>query len=109
MNNQNVDIRTEAKGSTRKDHAIKLVYVQIGSYTYCFVIKIVDKGYRSREANNFNSIVGVPNDSGIAFLVNEICIRSQLDLPGLCKLMAVRDSENFTFLCMPLDMYDVIP
>lgn len=89
----------ETKPSTRRDHAVKLVYVQIESYTYCFVTKIVNKGYRSRNTNNFNVTQGVDTNNGIAFLINEISIRTQLDIPGLCKLMAVRDSENFTFLC----------
>lgn len=99
VNNQKVNIRVETKPSTRRDHAVKLVYVQIDSYTYCFVTKIVNKGYRSRNTNNFNVTQGIATNNGIAFLVNEITIRTQFDIPGLCKLMAVRDSENFTFLC----------
>ena len=100
VNNQKVSIRVETKPSTRRDHAVKLVYVQIDGYTYCFVTKIVNKGYRSRETNNFNATQGIVTDNGIAFLVNEISVRTQIDIPGLCKLMAVRDSENFTFLCL---------
>lgn len=95
---QEVEIRAETKASTRKDQAVKLIHVQFDRYVVSYVVKIVNKALRSREANNFNSVVMSKQDSGITFLVNEISIRSQFSHQGLCSLFAVRDADQFTFL-----------
>ena len=100
IGNQEVEIRAETKASMRKDQAVKLIHVHFDKYVVSYVVKIVNKALRSREANNFNSGVLGKQDSGITFLVNEISIRSQFSHAGLCSLFAVRDADQFTFLCI---------
>lgn len=99
IRDQEAEIRAETKASMRKDQAVKLIHVHFDKYVVSYVVKIVNKALRSREANNFNSVMLGKQDSGITFLVNEIFIRSQFSHPGLCSLFAVRDADQFTFLC----------
>ena len=92
----------------RKDQAVKLIHVHFDKYVVSYVVKIVNKALRNREANNFNSMVVGKQDSGITFLVNEISIRSQFSHPGLCSLFAVRDADQFTFLCSFIGNYSYL-
>lgn len=92
-------MKVRTLSTSRQDQDVKLVYVSFDSVVYCFVAKIVNKEMRRKQMSNFNSIMKSDKDTELMFLIQEIGIRSQTDFSGLCKLMAVRDSEQFTFIC----------
>ena len=93
-----ISVRTLS--SSRQDQDVKFIYVYFDDAMYCFVSKIVNKEARMKRSSNFNSVISSELDNEYSFLIREIAIRSQIDFDGLCKLMAVRDSDQFTFLCI---------
>lgn len=96
---QDIEIKAEAIESSRRDQTIKLIHVHFDKYVVSFIVKIVNKAIRAREANNFNATVSSKQENGLAFLVSEIAVRSRYPHPGLCSLFAVRSADQFVFLC----------
>ena len=96
---QNVEIKAETIESSRRDQTVKLIHIHFDKYVASFIVKIVNKAIRAREANNFNATVSSNQENGLTFLVNEIAIRSRYPPPGLCSLFAVRAADQFVFLC----------
>ena len=95
---QNVEIKAETIESSRRDQTVKLIHIHFDKYVASFIVKIVNKAIRAREANNFNATVSSNQENGLTFLVNEIAIRSRYPYPGLCSLFAVRAADQFVFL-----------
>ncbi len=100
VNGMHLTITVRTQPSSRPDQDVKFIYVDFDDAMYCFVTKIVNKEARMKKGSNFNSVFTSEIDNELSFLIREIAIRSQIDFNGLCKLMAVRDSEQFTFLCI---------
>lgn len=99
LNSTDLTMKVSTLSSSRQDQDVKLISVYFDSPVYCFVAKIVNKEMREKQRSNFNSVISSQKDTELMFLINEIGIRSQTDFDGMCKLMAVRDSDQFTFIC----------
>ena len=85
--------------SARRGQLVQLVHFVTRNSDTPFVLKIVSKSSRRKTESNFNSIA-FNLQTELFFLIQEVFVRTQYFHPGICQLVAVRNDDNYTFLCM---------
>ena len=84
--------------SSRRGQLVQLIHFITRNSDTPFILKIVSKSSRRKIESNFNS--GASNlQTELFFLIQEVSVRSQYFHPGLCQLVAIRNDDNYTFLC----------
>ena len=99
VDKREADVRVNALASSRRDQSVCVIDVSFENVAYRFIVRIVNKELRCRESYSFFSELGMGSDGQCLFLVNEIAVRTQLELRGLSKLVALRNSDLFVFFC----------
>ena len=103
MSKKPIEITMNVIPSSKRGQLVQLVRFVTRNSNTPFILKIVSKSSRRKIESNFNSRAS-NLQTELFFLIQEVSVRTQYFHPGLCQLVAVRNEENYTFLCM-----DVLP
>ena len=88
------------KHSSMEDVFVELFHIYYGDTVFNFVGRIINKEGLKKRPNNFDSVYENGMDTDLRYLIQEAAIRSSINFKGLCNLLAIRDSSQYTYLCM---------
>ena len=100
VNNRNLSIKANMKHSSQEDVFVELFHIYYGDNVYNFIGRIINKDGLKKRPNNFDSVYENGIDNCLKYLLHEATIRSSTNFKGLCNLLAIRDSAQYTYLCI---------
>ena len=102
MNSRDVKLTVQTISLQSSGQEVKTLRIVDGKADITYLLRIVNKRLLESATCNFNSHIPNSLHNELLFLLGEVSTRTQFFHSGLCQLVAVRECDDFTFLCKRL-------